>query len=109
GGDLECGARVVVEAADEAPVFFILYSAEVQLFFQLAKCSRQASQRWSEMRGSFSMMGCSSGSFESRTRSGLVSMRRCESAPSWAFTFCNSARSSSTYRGRQFLSPIEFT
>src|SRR5437016_3864143 len=59
------------------------------------------------MCGMPAMSFCSFSSFESSTRSGLVSMRRWLSGPSWSFTFCNSARSSSTYLGRHCLSPME--
>src|SRR5690349_13524678 len=37
GGDFECGARVIVKAADEAPIFFVSDVAERQFVFQLGK------------------------------------------------------------------------
>lgn len=37
GGDFERGTRVIVEAADEAPIFFVSDVAERQFVFQLRK------------------------------------------------------------------------
>ena len=55
------------------------------------------------------MMGWSSGTLQSSTRSGFVVTRRWQSSHSFGATFSNASRSRAMYAGRQFESPTELS
>ena len=55
------------------------------------------------------MIGWSSGTLQSSTRSGLASARRWQSSHICAFTGSSASRSAATYRGRSVDEPTEFS
>ena len=79
--EFKCGAGVVIEAAHQARVLDVGNSKTAfRICFTSSKWVRQSSSRNWLMVGRVSMMGWSSGTLQSKTRSGLVTARRWQSA-----------------------------
>ena len=97
--------RVVVESSHQPPVLVVRNARANSIHPSVPKNAagkpRKDDQR---IRGSVSMIDCSSGSFESSTRSGFVSIRRWLSAPKFVLApSATRAAARSTYFGRQSL------